>query len=172
MLAFETFLRSDIQSIVKGDSFWELRLSQLSSSDYCPFALHLAIFVEPYLQFVLDGQKTIESRFATRRYVPYKQVDVGDVVLLKRSGGPIVGICEIAAVWFYRLDAKSWSTIKREFAQALCAQDPNFWQSRQLASYATLMRLHHVRSIPPIKFTKRDRRGWVLLRSRNSLFHL
>ena len=31
-------------------------------------AVHLAIFVEPYLQLVLEGQKTIESRFASRRF--------------------------------------------------------------------------------------------------------
>ncbi|MEB3885519.1 ASCH domain-containing protein [Lyngbya sp. CCY1209] len=148
---------------VQGDNFWENYLKQLMSQDAVPFSLHLAIFVEPYLQFVLEGKKTVESRFSTRRFAPYNKVQKGDVVLLKRSSGPILGICQISYVWFYELDPQSWHTIRQEFSQALCAQDPEFWKAREAASYATLMRVNNVKAIEPIKFTKRDRRGWVVL---------
>jgi len=151
-----------------GDSFWQERLTKLLLDGSSLNSVHLAIFVEPYLKFILEGKKTVESRFNSHRSAPYQKVQVGDILLLKRSGGPVVGLCEIANVWFYRLDPESWDTIKNEFAQDLCVQDPSFWEKRQHASYATLMRIRHVCPIAPAKFTKYDRRGWVLLTTNNA----
>jgi len=150
-----------------GDSFWQERLTKLLFDGSSPNSVHLAIFVEPYLKFILEGRKTVESRFNSHRCAPYQKVQVGDILLLKRSGGPVVGLCEVANVWFYRLDPESWDTIKYEFAQDLYVQDPSFWEKRQHASYATLMRIQHVCPIEPAKFTKYDRRGWVLLTADN-----
>jgi dephospho-CoA kinase len=153
----------DVRSVVQGDHFWERPLCQWTSQNACGCTLHLAILVEPYLQFILEGRKTVESRFSARRGAPYGIVQRGDIVLLKRSGGPVVGLAQIAYVWFYRLDPRSWDGIRNEFTEALCAQDPAFWHARRHASYATLMRLQHVRAITPVPCVKRDRRGWVVL---------
>lgn len=150
-----------VLSTVQGDVFWEERLTSVVSA---AIGLHLAIFVEPYLSYLLEGRKTIESRFATRRCPPYGRIHPGDLVLIKRSGGPILGLCEVAETWFYHLDPASWQYIREEFAQALCAQDPAFWQARQAASFATLMRVAAVRTLVPIRYLKRDRRGWVVLK--------
>ncbi|SRR6266702_8579539 len=156
-----------LRSNLHGDTFWEGYLNQVTGRHYFPFALHLAVLVEPYLQFILDGRKTVESRFSTRRFPPYKSVQRGDVILLKRSGGPIMGLCQVADAWFYQLDPTSWKTIQEEFAQAICAQDPIFWKDREHASFATLIRIKHVRSLMPIQYNKRDRRGWVILQDVN-----
>ena len=153
----------DIRSIAEGHPYWESRLGQLDSRQAPSYNLHLAILVEPYLQFILEGRKTVESRFSSRRLPPYRSVSSGDVILLKRSSGPILGICEIAEVWFYRLDPASWAVIRTEFTQAMCAQDPDFWRNRVKASFATLMRIQNVIRVSPIKCGKRDRRGWVVL---------
>lgn len=161
-----------LKSAVHGDSFWESYLEQLSSLGTAPFTLHLAILVEPYLQFILDGKKTVESRFSTRKFAPYNRVDKGDVVLLKKSSGPIVGLCQVNYVWFYQLDPESWRTIREDFAVAICAQDPDFWKEREAATFATLMRIQHVKSIDPIKFVKRDRRGWVVLHENSGQIQL
>ena len=165
MQNWHSLLTGDLQSVVQDDPFWRDYLDPLISQDSVPFSLHLAILVEPYLQFILDGKKTVESRFSSRRFAPYQRVRRGDVVLLKRSGGPIVGLCQITHAWFYRLDPGSWRTIKKEYSQALCAQDPTFWKERESASFATLMRIKHVRAVPPMGYIKRDRRGWVVLQS-------
>ena len=152
-----------LESIAAGDLYWEERLRLLDSGVNPAYDLHLAVMVEPYLQFVLDGVKTIESRFSVRRTPPYLRVKQGDVILLKRSSGPILGICEVAEVWFYRLDPASWSLIRAEFTTAMCAQDPDFWRVREKASFATLMRVQNATRLPPAKCEKRDRRGWVVL---------
>lgn len=156
------FMADDLLPGIK-DPAWRERIGRFLSGDSNVRALHLAIFVEPYLQYILDGRKTIESRFNSRRCAPYQKVQADDILLLKRSSGPVVGLCQVASAWFYHLDRESWGTIRREYAQALCAQDPTFWQDRQHASYATLMRIHRVCPIAPARFAKRDRRGWVLL---------
>ena len=33
--------------------------------------LHLGVFAEPWLSYMLDGRKTIESRFGKNRIAPY-----------------------------------------------------------------------------------------------------
>ncbi len=151
-------------SILGHDEYWMQRLVTVIDESV---SLHLAVFVEPYLGYLLDGRKTVESRFSLRRSPPYGRVDHGDLVLLKRTGGPILGLCEIAETWNYQLDSPSWSVIRAEFTEALCAQDPAFWQARQSASFATLMRVAAVRALPPIHLPKRDRRGWVVLNPRS-----
>jgi hypothetical protein len=125
--------------------------------------IHLAVFVEPFLGYVLDGSKTVESRFSVNRCAPFGQVSRGDVVLLKRAGGPVVGIAQVRTVWSYQLDKSSWRVIRKRFAEALRAQDPEFWERRSGASYATLMLMDHVRKLRPVGWEKRDRRGWVVL---------
>jgi hypothetical protein len=163
MLSWIDLLSGGIRAIAAGHPYWEERLGQLSSRPRPPYDLHLAVLVEPYLQLVLEGSKTVESRFSSRRSPPYHKVKRGDVILLKRSSGPILGICEVSDVWFYRLDPASWGLIRSEFTKAMCAQDPDFWRNREGASFATLMRIQEVTRISPINCEKRDRRGWVVL---------
>src|SRR6266571_9463201 len=156
-------LAKHLRSALKDDSFWSNRLA-LTEMKSANFGLHLAIFVEPYLQYILEGKKTIESRFGANRRAPFGYVKEGDVLLLKKSGGPITGICLVGQVWFYRLDPTSWNTIKDTFSTALCAQDPSFWRERRGASFATLMLIKEVRSLTPFEIPKKDRRGWVTLK--------
>jgi dephospho-CoA kinase len=153
-----------VKRAVKGDGFWGPYLRALWNGRRHAFSVHLAIFVEPYLSYLLEGQKTVESRFSAVRCPPYRRVQRGDVLLLKLSGGAVVGLCQVGQTWFYRLDPRSWQTIRKEFTHALCAQDPDFWESRQRASFATLMQVENVRRIDPIPWIKRDRRAWVVLR--------
>lgn len=161
---------AQVKEAVKGDPFWEPYLAT-SKNDY-RLSFHLAIFVEPYLQYILDGKKTVESRFSVHRIPPFGHVQRNDVLLLKRSGGPITGLCQAGEVWYYELDPRSWKHIRQEFTQMLCAQDPEFWTAREHATFATLISLKNVRLIDPIKYLKQDRRGWVVLTERHSQLQL
>lgn len=145
------------------DPIWCTHAKALSDRSRSERSVHLAVCVEPFLSLILSGKKTVESRFSAVRFPPYGCVNRGDLVLLKRSGGPVVGVCEIGAAWFYKLDKDSWKTIRREFAQALCAQDPDFWRDRASAEYATLMYVSRATRVTPIDWPKRDRRGWVVV---------
>ena len=163
MYDWHQLLTCALQPALRGNSFWERRIDSLIEG-FSAFGLHLAVLVEPYLQYILDGTKTVESRFSKHRIAPYGCVKRNDVVLLKRSGGPIMGVCQVTDVWYYQLEPKSWRKIQSDFSEMLCAQDPTFWSKRKSASYATLMGLKHVLKITPVNCTKRDRRGWVVLK--------
>ena len=166
MLNWSSEVPNSLVRVVKGDPFWEQYLRPLSEGN-ATFALHLAVMLEPFLSFMLDGRKTIESRFSAKRTAPFDRVHSGDVILLKKAGGPIVGLCLARESWFYKLNPQSWKTIREEFAAFICAQDPEFWKDREHASFATLIRVANVTSIEPIRVEKRDRRGWVVLTSPN-----
>jgi hypothetical protein len=152
-----------VRLAVSADPFWAERLSGLTRVAAVEFSVHLAVCVEPFLGYILDGSKTVESRFSVNRCAPFGRVGQGDAVLLKRTGGPVVGLAHVRAVWSYHLDESSWRCIREQFTEALRAQDPGFWHSRREAVYATLMSIDHVVALEPIAWKKRDRRGWVVV---------
>lgn len=155
-------LITNLQRALPENKYWQNYLSKfdLSRSD-CP-KFHLAVMAEPFLSYVFEGKKTIESRFSVNKSVPYNHVRNGDIILLKRSGGPIVGLCMVTKVWFYELNTQVWNKIRNKQAKQICA-DEVFWSSHKAASFATLMQINSVIAIKPIKVYKRDRRGWVVL---------
>jgi hypothetical protein len=121
----------------------------------------LAIFVEPFLTAVLDGRKTIESRFGVHRRPPYLRVSADDYILLKRSGGPVVGLALAKSAEFYQLSPAVLAEMRAKFAFQLFALDDEFWESRASKQYATLIELNYPMEIAPMPFAKRDRQGWV-----------
>lgn len=124
--------------------------------------IHLAILVEPFLTYVLDGRKTIESRFSLNKTPPFERVSAGDVVLLKRSSGPVVGVVNVKRTEFITLDVKTWPRI-RALSDDLCA-DETFWDARADKRYATLLHVGVVKALEPMWIEKSDRRPWVVLR--------
>ncbi len=162
-------LLSNISEIIDNRNDKETRYNELNikiNTQSARFGIHLAIFVEPYLRFIIEGKKTVESRFSINRIAPYKKIFPGDLILLKKSSGPIVGFIFVKDVWFYQLNPSTWSDIKKNFESAIHAQDPQFWESRKHATYATLIKLGKFNPITPINFQKRDRRGWIVLKSK------
>lgn len=151
---------------LQGDPFWWDFFRRSASDTHSHWALHVAIFQEPFLTWVFEGRKRVESRFSHHQVAPYGEVNPGDVIALKRVGGPIVGLCLATACWSYRLDAKIWCHIRDHFAERLCAASEEFWTSRRSARFVTLISIDHVRSVSDIDYPKTDRRGWVIERSR------
>jgi hypothetical protein len=129
-----------------------------------PVRVHLAIFVEPYLSLVLDGRKTIESRFGVNMCAPHGRVSPNDLLLLKRVSGPVIGVCKVDKTWFFDLRTSELDRVRERFSRQLCAEDPAFWLARAHTSFATLMKVDCVTPLEPIAVQKRDRRGWVVVR--------
>src|SRR5713226_860390 len=117
MPCWRTALIDELRPWAAGDAFWEAYFERVCSDESGHYAVHLAVLVEPYLQYILDGKKTVESRFSSRRSTPYRRVRRGDIILLKRAAGPVVGLCQVSEVWFYRLEPKSWQDIRDCFTQ-------------------------------------------------------
>jgi hypothetical protein len=127
--------------------------------------VHLAILIEPYLQLILSGKKTVESRFSLNRIAPFGVAKAGDVLVLKRAGGPVLGICEVTKSHFYHLDPVVFSEIRRRFERRVCPMEADFWERRRVKRFASLLELGMVTSVTPVRLEKRDRRPWVILES-------
>ena len=54
---FSSFIIDYLQSEFREDPFWNIYLQEFNSVEPAPHADHLAIFIEPYLQFILDGKE-------------------------------------------------------------------------------------------------------------------
>jgi hypothetical protein len=130
-------------------------------ADESGIGLHIACMIEPFLGYVLEGRKTIESRFSKPLIPPYQHVTVGDVVLLK--AGPIVASFRTASVEFIELNEHELARLAKEHSTAICADD-DFWRTRADKRYATLLGISDVRKLTPLKVDKQDRRGWMMLR--------
>lgn len=149
-----------MQRELQRDARWS---KTLTAEPTATRTVHLAVFVEPFLTFVLEGKKSIESRFSTRQCAPFRRVSIGDIVLLKEASGPVRGICEVAKTWYFDLETMPLADVRERFANGICATDDAFWRAREKADYATLLKLRSVRRVSPIRCPKRDRRGWVVL---------
>jgi len=161
-----TRLISELAETLRDDPFWSALFRERALHDRSDWALHVAVFQEPFLTYVFEGRKRVESRFSQNQVAPFGEVHTGDVIALKRAGGPIVGVCLVNATWSYRLDPKTWSHIRERFAPLLCANNEEFWTSRKEARFATLIAIDRVQAVSQIEYPKSDRRGWVVAHSR------
>lgn len=152
--------------VTKRDNFWCNYLKEINNTQPLPFSFHLAIMVEPFLTFVMNGRKTVESRFSINKCAPYNYVDKGDVVILKESGGPVAGICKINYASFHILQNGELEFIRKNFSEVICATGAEFWEERKSKSYATLMMIDEVLPLEPFNYIKKDRRGWAELISK------
>ena len=125
---------------------------------------HVVIIREPYLTRVLSGEKTVESRFLHIRAAPFGCVVPGDLLLLKRVGGPIVAEASAGAVReFADLSPARVLALIDAFREQL-RLDADFVARAQTARYAVLIWLAELRALDmPRPYAKRDRRGWVVL---------
>lgn len=125
---------------------------------------HLAILNQPFLDLILEGKKTIESRFTKVRCAPYGAVEEGDIILLKESGGPVLGEFTAGRVeTFDGLDMEVLATLAARYERRICSEaDPDFWQKRCDVRYATLIYVTKpIRYDKSFLYPKRDRRGWI-----------
>jgi hypothetical protein len=172
MKTWSNSLLAKVEKYLTAHQYWEGHSDFVSPSRKRPNCIHLAVFVEPFLQFVLDGRKTVESRFSIHRRPPFGCVRNGDLVLIKESGGPIVAVAEISEVWYYQLDREAWDVIRTRFARQLCVDDTEFWESKASSYFATLMQIGRVEKLDPLTCSKRDRRGWVVLNGQETQTNL
>ena len=143
--------------------------SHIKQIDLKTLGVHLAVFSEPFLSAILSLEKSIESRFSKNRISPFKKVVAGDLIIMKESGGPVIGCFVAGKVEFrYNLTEKSFSELETQYGQKLCSHlSSTFWEDRLGANYATLIGVHEVWKLPPLRVQKRDRMAWTVLKERH-----
>lgn len=129
--------------------------------------IHLAVGESKMVDLILEGKKTVETRFAETRQPPFGYVEPGDIIVFKKSGGPVVGLARATRAEFYSgLDQDQVLNLRSRFNDLIQADD-EFWARKGSARYATFIHLSEVVKIEPVRIGKRDRRAWVVCEAEN-----
>jgi len=125
---------------------------------------HLAVFVKGMAGKILSGEKQVDVRLSQSRIPPYLAVQKEDEILLKSSGGKIIGKASIDNCLFYdKLSPAKVVQIKNNYNSAAIL-DEKFWESKINAKFATIIFLKNPRKfLTPVIYKKNDRRAWVVL---------
>ena len=124
---------------------------------------HLVILKKPYLDAILAGKKTVESRLMKAKSGPFGKVSAGDKLFLKVSSGPVCATAVVAKVKnFENLTPEKITAIKKQYNRLICGGE-DYWQSKMDSSCGFLILLKDVRCISPVYIHKKDWRAWVVL---------
>jgi hypothetical protein len=157
----EQAIMEELRAAAREHPVWMPLAVPLDNPD---ISVHLAVMLEPFLTYIIDGKKTIESRFSKNAIAPYERVAVGDLVFLKL--GSVFSSFRVASVECVKLHDGELDRVRRDYAEAIGAQDDEFWNARADKRFATLMGIEDVRELRPAAMAaKRDMRGWVVLRA-------
>lgn len=155
MLDEQSLISRLIERAVEAKEYdWAAKLRETA-----PERIHVAVMVEPYLSLILQGKKTVESRFSRRQITPWQRVRPGDIVVMKKSGGSFVGMFEAADVLYEKLD-NGIDSIRQRYQSALCVGDA-FWQSKADSRYATLIIITRMAQFRPFALPFKNRQAWI-----------
>lgn len=131
---------------------------------------HLAIMKRPVIEAILNGEKTIETRFSQHKIAPFGKVSVGETIYMKPPGEDIIGQFKVKKVIFYEgLSPEDLDKIFADFGKQIGIgdkkTDENYHQEKRNSSYGTLIFISESERFitSPIKIKKSDMRGWVVL---------
>lgn len=108
---------------------------------------HLVILRPPYLDMILSGAKTVESRLSRRRHPAATRCLPGDVLYLKRTGGDVEGRAMVSRVDAYTdLDPDGLRALAEQWAGRVAAMEADDWYQRlkQDARHALFLTLTNV----------------------------
>lgn len=124
---------------------------------------HLVILKKPYLDLILAGEKTVESRFTRTKRPPFGKVASGDTLFLKESSGSVRAVATAAAVKnFAELTPEQITAIKQQYNQLIKGAE-QYWRDKADCRFGLLVWLEDVQPIKPLRISKKDWRGWVVL---------
>lgn len=116
--------------------------------------IHIAILKPSYIQAILSGAKTIESRLTKTAQPPYDKVKTGERLYLKASGGPFMATAIAGEVSSFEADSPCMVDRLYEQYGEQIRGDADYWQAKRDCRYITLIELTEVKPIeigPPYK---------------------
>lgn len=122
--------------------------------------LHLGIFTQDYLTYMLEGKKTIESRFSKNKIAPYEKITKDDIVFVKKSGGNVIAYFTIKEVLFFDLKETPIEQIKEKYNKDLCLDD-TFWENKKACRFATLIFIDQLIKVKPFSINKKGMQTWI-----------
>lgn len=122
------------------------------------------------IEAVLGGIKTIETRFSLNKIAPFGAVSAGDTIFMKPPGKDISGQFRVKKVFsFEGLNSEDIDRIFTEWDSKIGTGDEGldkkYRQEKRHCLFGTLIFISKAERLitSPIKFRKKDLRGWVVL---------
>jgi ASC-1-like (ASCH) protein len=128
-----------------------------------PMNYHLVILKKPYIDAILAGRKTVESRFYQTNQKWLSRIAAGDKLFLKASSGPVMATATVGTVKVYdNLNPAKIEQIRAKHNHQILG-DEKYWQEKSTARFGLLCRLKNICPITPQFIRKFDWRAWVVL---------
>jgi len=115
----------------------------------------------PFLNMILTGLKTVESRFHRQRRAPLHVAEPGHVIVFRQSGKPATAAAVIGDAVYLDLHQVPIRSVRERWAHRIGCDDDEFWADRADCRWASLLSLDAVYALPAQPLTKQDRRAWV-----------
>lgn len=104
---------------------------------------------------ILDGSKTIESRWYVNRIKPWNSINVGDRVFFKNAGESITASAVVSKVLqFDHLDRNIFFEIMNKYADGIQLLSREYDEYYQSKNYCILIFLENVKSVKPFNISK------------------
>lgn len=110
-------------------------------------AVHIAILKPPYIRQILAGFKTVESRLTRTRQAPFGEINTGERIYFKASGGAFAAMAIARDIESFENPTPDEFTALEENFRPLVGGDDAYWQSKRTAAYLTFI---HLAAVEPI----------------------
>lgn len=130
---------------------------------------HIAIMSTspPYITWILDGKKTIESRFYVNRTAPWDKVFHNDMIYFKESGGEVVAKARAKDVQQYsNLNEEKFNEIVAKYGDEMMLQDITYSDYYKKKNYVILITLENPQKIESFDIDKSgfgNAAGWLVV---------
>ena len=135
---------------------------------------HLAILDKKknWLDKILAGKKTIESRWYKSQRAPYNKIKVGDTIYFKNSSSPITAKAEVEKVIFFNHPTEQEiKDLLEKYAKQICI-DEAYKSEYEKYNYITLIFLKNPQTVPPFNINKQgfgNMAAWITLENINTI---
>lgn len=108
-------------------------------------AEHIAILKREYLDMILAGVKTVESRLTANSLAPYQQIKPGQRIYFKQSSGPFRATAIADRVDFFEvLTTAKLKQLYDQYNAAVCGTHDYWFVTKASARFATFITLREV----------------------------
>jgi len=120
---------------------------------------HVAILKKSWklAEKILDGRKTIESRWYYAKYQPWNRINAGEIIYFKESGEPVTIKAEVEKALQFELSPEKVRELLIEFGGEgkICISDFNkTLEQNKDKKYCILVFLKNPQAIKPFKIDK------------------
>ena len=124
---------------------------------------HLAILRQPFLNMILSGEKTIETRWSMHKIAPYNKLSIGDEILLKETSKDVIATAKVKDFKYFELTPHIADEIKQKYGKEIGVYKFENWENYRNKKYCTLIWLENVEKVKPFKVKRSNGAGWIVI---------